>query len=131
MHTDVNEISFDEFDEINFPRPEESDFSRIADTVISRRSFLGSAVFGASALVVGSAGIYSAEALAASRLGFKSVPANSLDTVTVPEGYNWHLVAQWGDGLWSKSEDFDKGFFSCHFHSAFLGSGLKSSGRLK
>ena len=108
MPTDANEISFDDFDEINFPRDEEPEFDRIAELVISRRSFLGTAMFGASALVLGSAAIHSTEAIAASRLGFKSVAANSLDTVTVAEGYNWHVVAQWGDRLWSQSEDFDE-----------------------
>ena len=107
MPKDASEISFDEFDEINFPREQEPEFDRIADLLISRRGFLGTAMFGASALVTGAAGLYSAEALAASRLGFRAVAANSLDTVTVPEGYSWHVLARWGDGLWSNSEPFD------------------------
>ncbi len=55
---DNQEISFDEFDEINSPRPAETDFDAIADKFISRRSFLrGSLAVGASAFVMGAGGI--------------------------------------------------------------------------
>jgi len=40
-------------------------------------------------------------------LAFKPVKANGLDTVTVPEGYKWHVAASWGDPLWSKGQAFD------------------------
>ena len=39
---------------------------------------------------------------------FFPVAANSLDTVTVPQGYNWHVVASWGDPLWSSGSEFDQ-----------------------
>ena len=36
-------------------------------------------------------------------LGFDAVPANSLDTVTVPRGYEWAVVCRWGDPLFPNS----------------------------
>ena len=33
--------------------------------------------------------------------------ANGLDTVTVPEGFSWHVIARWGDPLWSTGAPFD------------------------
>ncbi|HNY45564.1 MAG TPA: DUF839 domain-containing protein, partial [Casimicrobium sp.] len=32
-------------------------------------------------------------------LGFKSVPLNALDTVTVPEGYRAQVLYRWGDAV--------------------------------
>ena len=40
-------------------------------------------------------------------LDFTPVAANGLDTVTVPDGYSWHVVARWGDPLWSTGAAFD------------------------
>ena len=34
--------------------------------------------------------------------------ANTLDTVTVPRGCGWHVVARWGDPMWSDSVPFDQ-----------------------
>ena len=103
-------LSFDEFDERRNPPPAETDFSRMADRIVSRRSFLGASVaFGASAFVMGTTALTPTPAAAASsRLAFKQVAANTLDTVTVPEGYSWHIVAQWGDPMWSDSIPFDE-----------------------
>ncbi len=103
-----SDISFNDFDDINYPRPEETDFDKLADHAMSRRRFIGRGVaFGATALVLGSTALTPVTARAASRLGFKQVAANTLDTVTVPEGYRWNIVAKWGDPLWSKSIPFD------------------------
>tara|TARA_R110002072_G_scaffold38138_22_gene110577 strand:+ start:5592 stop:7499 length:1908 start_codon:yes stop_codon:yes gene_type:complete len=86
-----------------------SEFDGIVDRVMDRRSFLGKGVaVGASAFVIGGTGLIPARALAADgRLGFKAVAANSEDTVTVPEGYQWQVVAKWGDPLWSGVAEFD------------------------
>jgi uncharacterized protein len=101
--------SFDDFDELNNPRPEETDFARIAERALSRRSFLGGTVaVGATALVMGTTALTPFNALAAGRLGFEAVAANGLDTVTVPLGYRWQVVARWGDPLWSSSTPFDQ-----------------------
>ena len=106
--TDATEISFDEFDEINYPRPAGTEFAAIADRVVSRRRFLGSgAAFGATAFVMGCGALSPGDARAESRLGFEPVAANGLDTVTVPRGYSWQVVAKWGDPLWSTGVPFD------------------------
>ena len=103
-------VSFDEFDEMNNPRPGPTDFDRLAEKAISRRGFLGGTVaFGAAAFVMGAAGLGPPAARAAARrIGFEPVAANIFDTVTVPRGYSWHVVARWGDPMWSDSIPFDQ-----------------------
>ena len=86
----ANELSFDEFDEMNDPRDEPTGFER----ALSRRRFLG----GTAAL--GAAG--------AGGLGFEPVAANGLDTVAVPPGFSWRNVIAWGDPLWSDGAPFDR-----------------------
>ena len=108
-HTPVHELSCEEFDEIHHPRPMETDFGRLVEKEISRRGFLGAGVaFGAAAFVT-TAGVLrpSAARAADDMFGFDAVAANSLDTVTVPPGYNWHVVARWGDPMWSNGVEFD------------------------
>ena len=85
-----------------------TDFERLAERALSRRGFLrGGAAFGASAFVLGAGGMAAQPARAAAGLEFTPVAANGLDTVTVPEGYGWHVVARWGDPLWSAGAPFD------------------------
>lgn len=80
-----------------------TDFEGLAARAISRRALIAGAVgFGVSAWVA-SAGL----ARAASRLDFDAVAANGLDTVTVPNGYRWQVVAKWGDPMWSDVPAFD------------------------
>ncbi len=106
----TTDLSFDAFDEERTPPPAETDFNRIVDRAMSRRGFLGSTIaFGTTAFVLGSTALTPARAsAAASRLGFEAVPANALDTITVPDGYSWHVVAKWGQPLWSHSQEFDQ-----------------------
>ena len=48
-------LTFDEWDELNFPRPTDNDFDRVVERAISRRGFLGSlVVLGSGAAVMGS-----------------------------------------------------------------------------
>ena len=106
--TKLNEISFDDWDEQNNLRSEnETDFSHI----VSRRAFLnGSIVLGASAFLLGTSALVPTKAQATIMSNgnkFKAVTANSHDTITVPEGFNWHVVAQWGDPLFSNVPEFD------------------------
>ena len=110
MIEETSELSFDEFDEVHYPRPHETDFGRLVERVVSRRGFLGGSVaFGAAAFVASAGVLRSLPARAASdRLGFEAVATNSLDTVTVPPGYNWHVVAKWGEPMWSNSIEFDQ-----------------------
>jgi uncharacterized protein len=103
-------VSFDEFDEINYPRPEAADFDGIAERFISRRSFLhGTAAAGASAFVLGSASLAGRKAQAAAGwLDFQAIPANSLDAVTVPKGFKAEVLIRWGDPLLSGRPGFDQ-----------------------
>ena len=86
-----------------------TDFERLAERAVSRRDFLrGTAAYGATAFVLGAGGMAATPVRAAvAGLEFTPVAANSLDTVTVPEGYSWHVVARWGDPLWSGGAAFD------------------------
>ncbi len=101
----------DDFDEFYFPRPGETDFAALAGREISRRGFMrGTAAAAAAAFVASTAPARAAAPAAPAsgdRFGFKPVAANTLDTVTVPEGYGWHVVARWGDPLWSRGAEFD------------------------
>ena len=107
--TPVHELSCEEFDEIHHPRPMETDFGRLVEREISRRGFLGAGIaFGASAFVVGAGVLRPSTARAAGDVfGFEAIPTNTLDTVTVAPGYNWHVVAKWGEPMWSNSIEFD------------------------
>ncbi len=101
---------FDEFDEINYPRPHETDFGDIIDRALSRRSFLrSSAIFGTSAFVMATGvGNVARAASSSNMLTFEQIPANSNDTITVPPGYEWHVIAAWGDPLFSSGVPFDQ-----------------------
>ena len=83
-----------------------TEFETIAAKALTRRRFLGTgAALGAGAFL---AQLPPARAAAAGgRLDFAAVAASTLDTVTVPEGYSWHVVASWGDPLWSGVPEFD------------------------
>lgn len=104
----MRDINFDEHDEINRPAPECTDFDDLADNLISRRSVMNNGLMlGAGALVMGGACMANAAIPASSRLGFKAVPANDLDTITVPKGYRWQVVTAWGEPRWSSAPDFN------------------------
>ena len=108
----IHDLSFDEFDEIHSPRPLATEFGRLAERAVSRRGFLGAgASFGAAAFVMSAGALKPLPVAAAAvtdRLGFEPVAANGLDTVTVPPGYRWQVVAKWGDPMWSRSFEFDQ-----------------------
>ena len=104
-----NAVSRDDADRRNERHDIPTDFERLAERAISRRSFLhGSAALGATAFVLGAGGMGAQPARAAAMpLDFTPIAANGLDTVTVPEGFSWHVVARWGDPLWSDDAAFD------------------------
>ena len=107
--SETSDLSFDDFDEVHYPRPLETDFGRLVERAVSRRSFLsGSVAFGAAAFVASAGALRPLSAHAADRFGFDPVAANTLDTVTVPPGYNWHVVVRWGDPMWSNGVEFDQ-----------------------
>ena len=99
------EMSFDDFDEARNPGPEQCEMDEIIERAMSRRGFL------AGTLAVGAAitlpGASATKALANSMLNFTQVMANSEDTITLPKGYDWHIVAKWGEPLWSDGAPFD------------------------
>lgn len=106
------ELSADEWDELNFPRPEENEFDRVVERAISRRGFLGGVLaFGSGAAVMGTAFLGSAtraDAQQTSRFAFEGIPAQTDGTVHVPEGYTWETLVRWGDPLFSGVAEFDQ-----------------------
>ncbi|MBB4302770.1 hypothetical protein GGD81_001806 [Rhodobium orientis] len=104
--TNDNKPTFDEFDEINNPRPDACDFDRIVDTAISRRGLMTGVMAFGSFAALGS--LVPAGARAASdRFAFSQIPTNTEDAITVPEGYKAEVLVRWGDPLWSDVADFD------------------------
>ena len=106
-----HDLSFDEFDELHSPRPAQTDFDHVLEKALSRRHFIERSLFlGASAFVLGVGGLQpkSAKAQATARLlNFEAVATNTKDTLTVPEGFSWHVVASWGEPLWSNAPWFN------------------------
>lgn len=103
-------LSADEWDELNFPRPEVQDFDRVVERAISRRGFLGGALaFGSGAAVFGTSMLKGTTALAqqTSRFAFEQIAVQTDSTVHVPAGYSWKIVASWGDALFSDAPAFD------------------------
>jgi len=103
---DHHDYPLEDFDEVNFPRPERTEFDVLAERAMSRRTFLGGSVAGLTAFALCTSSLTSV-AQAASRLAFDPVAANDLDDITVPKGYSWHILGRWGDPLWSKGAEFD------------------------
>jgi secreted PhoX family phosphatase len=80
-----------------------TDFETLTESAISRRAFVaGGTAFGIAAWLAARV-----PAVAASRLDFDAVAANAEDTVTVPAGFRWQIVAKWGDPMWSDGVPFD------------------------
>ena len=78
------------------------------DQVVERRKLLkGAFALGATAFVA-SAVPFGRNVFAHGGIDFTPVTANGLDTITVPEGYNWDVVAAWGDPLWSGVPEFNQ-----------------------
>ncbi|MEO0911738.1 MAG: PhoX family phosphatase [Pseudomonadota bacterium] len=107
---DHNELSFDDWDEVNFPRPHEQEFDRVVERAISRRGFLnGVLAFGSGAAVMGAGLLKGTTALAqqTSRFAFEQLAPQTDGTVHVPAGYKWDVLVRWGDPLFSDAPAFD------------------------
>ncbi|WP_121064476.1 PhoX family protein [Chachezhania antarctica] len=104
------DLSADDWDELNFPRPHENDFDRVVERAVSRRGFLnGVLAFGSGAAVMGTGLFGSTSALAqnASRFPFTPIGAQTDGMVHVPEGYTATVLARWGDPLVSAADGYD------------------------
>ena len=92
-------------------------FQEIAETAISRRAALGVGGGLAAAVVIGAQVAQAPEAHAdngaaprgGGKLDYRAIAPvpRTVDTVTVPEGYDWGTVIRWGDPLFADSEEFD------------------------
>ncbi|MEC7204994.1 MAG: alkaline phosphatase PhoX, partial [Pseudomonadota bacterium] len=85
------------------PAGKEPQFTKLAELALTRRE----ALMSTAAFIIGTATFLPSQGLAAGRHDFTAVAANTLDTVIVPKGFSWHVVASWGDPLWSDGEAFD------------------------
>lgn len=90
----------------------QSEFSLIANTIINRRKFVvGGATFSTMTLLTGLTSLISTakeDKPHHRSFQFEDVPANTNDTVLVPKGFHWHVVASWGDPLWSNGSEFNR-----------------------
>ncbi|NVO55324.1 PhoX family phosphatase [Rhodobacteraceae bacterium B1Z28] len=104
---DERTLSFDEFDEIVNPRPEECEFDRVVDRALSRRGFIGGVLAMGSFAAVGGSILPTGARAAANRFAFDSIPTSTADDVMVPAGYKVEVMVRWGDPLWSDVPEFD------------------------
>jgi len=92
------------------PRPEENDFDAVLAAAMSRRDILKSIfVVGGMAAIGGVSALPRMASALDSRFAFSPIDANSLDAITLPEGYIHEVVVRWGDPLWSDAAEFDHG----------------------
>jgi len=104
----TTEPSFDEFDELITPPPAETEFENIIERALTRRDVMGGVIsFGLSSFLLNSTSLSAKTNNTKDLIGFTQVPANSNDTVTVPEDFEWQPIIKWGDPLWSDTADFD------------------------
>jgi hypothetical protein len=104
---DTTKMSADEWDELNFPRPEVQEFDRVVERAMSRRGFLGGVVaFGSGAAVMGTSFLKGSTAMAqqSTRFAFEQLAPQTDGTIHVPEGYNWEVLVRWGDPLFADAE---------------------------
>ncbi|MCA0906673.1 PhoX family phosphatase [Ruegeria marisrubri] len=104
---DDHTLSFDEYDEIISPRPEECDFDRVVERAMSRRGFMGGVLAMGSFAAVGGSVLPTGARAAADRFAFEAIPASTADDVSVPSGYKTEVLVRWGDPLWSDAPEFD------------------------
>ena len=104
---DIANLSWDEYDELRDPRPDNNAFDAVVERAVSRRGFLGGALaFGSGAAVMGTGLFGSATSARAQGSAFAFQPigiATDFD-IHVPQGYQWKPLVRWGDALFSDAE---------------------------
>lgn len=104
---DKANLSWDEFDEMRDPRPDNNDFDAVVERAVSRRGFLGGALaFGSGAAVMGTGLFGSATSAQAqqSAFAFQPIGAATDFDIHVPQGYQWKTLVRWGDALFSEAQ---------------------------
>lgn len=108
---------FDQFDEENYSKDKDPEFTEVINRLISRRKFLKtSTVGGLSTWVLSSTavgvdflkGMGRDGKLLAEKITFHPISAGTGDTIIVPEGYDWETLVSWGDPLFSKGVSFNQ-----------------------
>jgi hypothetical protein len=108
MDKDSNDaLSFDDFDEVINPRPEETDFDRVVEAALSRRGFLGGVLAMGSFAALGGALVPQAARGMTSRFAYDAIATSTADAISVPAGYRADVVVRWGDPLFSDAPEFD------------------------
>lgn len=100
-------LSFDEFDEIRNPKPENCDFDEVVERALSRRGFIGGVLAFGSAAAIGGGFAPDSASAAVSRFAFEQIAANTDDAITVPEGYRADILIRWGDPITVDGPEFD------------------------
>lgn len=114
---------YDDHDYSSHLKQTDSEFSQLVEKALSRRQFLRNAglaglgvFFMASPLSQAMAESASttaapttevAKASISTLMGFKAIPISTADTVVVPEGYKYDVLASWGDPLFPDAPAFD------------------------
>lgn len=101
------EVSFDDFDDLTNPRPEECEFDRIVEAAISRRGILGGVLSIGALTALGAAVVPGGARAATDRFAFDAIPTSTADTVTVPPGYTSKVLVRWGDPMTSDGPAFN------------------------
>ncbi|WP_323804501.1 PhoX family phosphatase [Sulfitobacter litoralis] len=100
-------LSWDEYDELRDPRPDNNAFDAVVERAVSRRGFLGGALaFGSGAAVMGTGLFGSATSARAqgSTFAFQPIGIATDFDIHVPQGYQWKPLVRWGDALFSDAE---------------------------
>ncbi|OAN13841.1 transcriptional initiation protein Tat [Photobacterium jeanii] len=101
---------FERREDDQYPRNQVSQLTKMIETNLSRRKFLGAAsVMSAGAFMAGMpvTALANTSSSNSKLMGFKTVLASTEDAVIVPEGYNAQVLIRWGDGLFPDSPKFD------------------------
>ncbi|WP_420587063.1 PhoX family protein [Ruegeria sp.] len=104
---DKRKLSFDEYDELVNPRPEECDFDRVVESALSRRGFMGGVLAMGSFAALGGSILPTGVKAAANRFAFDAIPISTEDDLIVPAGYKADIVVRWGDPLFADGTEFD------------------------